>query len=379
MKFEKAIVVLAYNRFKALNNLLLSLNQIKCKENILLIISIDNNGTDEVNKLAADYQWRFGPKKVIIHQKRLGLKAQFILAGDLTEDYENIIFLEDDLVVSPYLIDFCNAYLNKYWEDDRIAGASLYNPILKEGSGCKFFQVEDGFDNYFLQQPYWGNVWSRNKWSYFKTWLEKYEYNEELLPKHIAEWRDTSFKKVFVQYLIETNRYFVTPRLSLVSNNGEAGIHNTSSKYQYQCNLQVGEREYQLGSIDESLSIYDAFFEVLPSIIKKLNPRLESYDFYVDIYKQKPIMKKYRFCLTTRICSNPVISFNGEMKPKELGVILNAQGEGISLYKTEDLIDKNNDRSILLADDMMDNYLIDFKAALLILKRKVKDKLKIGG
>ena len=57
-----------------------------------------------VNKIANDFNWRLGEKKVIIHTQKLGLRNHFIWVGDQTERFKNVIFLEDDLIVSPELL-----------------------------------------------------------------------------------------------------------------------------------------------------------------------------------------------------------------------------------------------------------------------------------
>lgn len=377
MKHFKTIIVLAYNRPHALNNLFDSLLLLKTNgETVNLVISIDNQGTDEVNCLAKNFEWPFGKKKIIIHEKRLGLKAHFMFSGDVTEEYGNVIFLEDDLIVSPYMLDFCDAYLNNYMDDDRIAGASLYNPILKEGTGCKYYQIDDGADVYFLQQPYWGNIWTKAKWSLFREWYKTYKLNNAILPKHVVTWKDSSFKKVFIQYLIETDRYFVTPRISLLTNNGETGLHNTIAKYQYQCNMMMGHKQYAMPSMDDSKSLYDAFFEIKPEILKKENPELADFDFYVDIYKQKLLDLNASYCLTTRECTNPAIEYNCQMKPIELATMIGAKGKGLYLVKPQNILNKEYNRGFLLFEDMISNYMVDFKAATLLMKMKIMEKVK---
>ena len=189
---ELAIVITAYNRARPLKNLLDSLNSIVTTKRLPLIISIDNQGTEEVNEVANAFVWKHGEKQVIIHQEKKGLRAHFIWAGDQTEQYENVLFLEDDLYVSPYILEFVEAAIEKYRDDPHITGASLYNPLLCEFDKCKFYQYEDGFDNYFFQHPYWGNVWFQESWREFKKWLETYEYDPSILPENVRRWNTTS-------------------------------------------------------------------------------------------------------------------------------------------------------------------------------------------
>ncbi len=375
MSNKLAIIVLGYNRADALNNVLNSLAKLRWSgERIPLIVSIDNGGTPEVNAVAENYNWHLGEKRIVIHENRLGLKAHFMYSGDITEEFENVIFLEDDLLVSPYMMDFCMSYISSYCDDDRIAGASLYNPILKEGTGCKFYQIDDGSDVYFLQQPYWGNIWNKHKWQLFKDWLVSYQLDNSLLPPHIAEWKDTSFKKVFVQYLIETDRYFVTPRVSVLTNNAEAGVHNTTAKYQFQCPMVIGTKIYNMPSMDQSLAVYDAFFELSPQVIKKVNPYFSEYDFYVDIYGQKRKDTKYEYCLTSKEAKSCIKEYSRQMKPEELAPLLSAEGGGLRFCKTQDIDATLTQRQHALSRDIESNYMIDAKTLMELLKKKIKEK-----
>ena len=117
-----AIVVTAYNRAKPLENLLRSLDGLRAGQEIPLVISIDNRGTPEVNRIAEQFVWRHGEKKVLIHEQKKGLRAHFIWAGDQTAEYGNVLFVEDDLYLSPYAADYVNAVIDRYQGDRRVAG-----------------------------------------------------------------------------------------------------------------------------------------------------------------------------------------------------------------------------------------------------------------
>lgn len=356
-----AIVIVAYNRANALNQLLLSLSNIITKyDNIDLLISIDNQGTPDVIKTVESFKWNFGQKKIIIHSKKLGLKKHFIWAGNQTDNYEHVLFLEDDLYVSPYVLEFVEAYIKKYNEDDRIAGAALYNPILCEFTKCKFYQFEDGFDNFFFQHPYWGNIWSRHKWMRFKTWLESYCCNEEILPPNVRMWGEQSFKKVYIQYLIENKKYIVYPRNSYVTNMGEKGLHNKYNAMQFQTVLENGSRKLNLSTLDESEAVYDAFFEIQPEILKKHSNRLENYNFCVDLLGLKDNIEE-KFVLTCKPTQKPIMSFSSSMRPIEQNIIADILGDEIWLTKTSDLRHLRKLKSRIIkeeksSEDIMRNY-----------------------
>lgn len=362
-----AIVITAYNRAEPLATLLNNLLTIRTSGDIIpLVISIDNNGTPEVNRIATDFNWPYGEKEVIIHKEKKGLVKHFIWTGDQTEKYENVIFLEDDLFVSPEMYRYTKKVIQFYKEDEKVAAASLYNPILFEATGTRFYQIEDGFDAYFLQQPYWGHVWIKEKWRLFRKYLESYIVKSAILPPYIASW-DKSFKKIFIQYLIETDKTVVTPRLSLVTNNGVAGLHSDSPMYQYQSPLMLGDKDYLFPKYEQSGSVYDAFFELDSKIIKRANKLLSEYDFEVDI---NGIKKQYnkKYVLTTRNSSNPILEYTSLMKPTELGCLLNNKGEGLCLSKVEDVIYDNKFEKRRRYKDIAKNYYVGFYASCYVAK-----------
>lgn len=374
MMNEMAIIITAFNRPKALSNLLKSLSGIRCDSQISLIISIEYGGTDEVYRIANDFKWIHGEKIIIEHKQKLGLRNHFIWVGNQTQKYKNVIFLEDDLIVSPELLNFADASISYYASDDNVAGLCLYNPILCEFNGSKFYQNQDGYDVYFLQHPYWGNIWMKDKWMEFKDWLKNYEPNYSILPQQVSNWKDTSFKKVFIQYLIETKKYIVVPRVSIVSNNGEIGLHNSAGLYQYQVVLMNERINYRFCNCNQSKAVYDAFMEIVPGILKQYNPSLKEYDFEVDLQGNRHTYSK-EYVLTTRPTKNKVMSFSSLMKPMENGVIYSAPGDGIILSRSNDVcVEKKYDRRKLYVD-IDKNYIVSVSTIMYFIKRKIIDRL----
>lgn len=370
-----AIVITAYNRAEPLRRLLRSLDSIVSVSSIPLVISIDNKGTAEVNQVAEEFKWIHGEKKVIIHQEKLGLRAHFIWAGDQSYEYENVLFLEDDLYVSPHVLEYVYAVIDKYVDDERVAGGALYNPLLCEFDKCKFYQYEDGYDNYFFAHPYWGNIWCKRKWNLFKKWLETYEYKPELLPKSVQLWNETSFKKLYIQYLAETNRYIVYPRVSYVTNMGEAGLHSKKQYRQFQTSYQRGSKTLQLSNFDQSSSVYDVFFELTTDIIKRHNPNLAKYDFVNDIRGLRS-KGSSKYVLTRRNVKKEILSFSDEMRPLECNVIEQIEGQGIRLASTDDVLWEEDYEINKIREDILElNYCIGLREVLACFKVSLKDKV----
>lgn len=359
------IVIVGYNRPAALRQLLSSLDKVRTTREVPLIISIDNKGTDEVNRIAESYEWKKGPKEVIIHQQKKGLVKHFIWTGDLTEKYDVVIFLEDDLIASPEIVNYVEQVSNFYWDDGRIAGASLYNPHINEITGGRFYQLEDGYDNYFLQQPYWGHVWLKKPWAEFQEYLKTYKTNKEILPAGIAEWGDGSFKRIFIQFLIEKNKFIVTPKTSLVTNNGVPGVHSGDRECYFQSPIMLEPKNYSFSKFDESRSVYDASYEIMSYILKGYNNELEGYDFEVDVNGSK-VNYKSEYVLTTKQARTALKAYSSLMKPIEQSVIFNESGnKGLTLCKAKDIVESNIFYNKRRFNDIQKNYPVGVKESLL--------------
>ena len=95
------IVIPCYNRVDSLNRLLVSLEGANyIGEEVDLIFSIDYSGINNIRYLAESFQWEFGSKKIILHPSNIGLKQNILSCGDLVDEYDAVIVLEDDLYVA---------------------------------------------------------------------------------------------------------------------------------------------------------------------------------------------------------------------------------------------------------------------------------------
>src|ERR1051325_5197834 len=126
-----AIVISAYNRPVALKRLLLSLSKAVYPQGnqTRLVISIDHGeeaAYQKVVDIAKAFEWTCGPKEVIEQDEHLGLVEHVFFCCGLTQKYDAVIYLEDDLIVSPAFYTYCAQAFNFYKEDHRIAAISLY-------------------------------------------------------------------------------------------------------------------------------------------------------------------------------------------------------------------------------------------------------------
>lgn len=333
-----AIVVVAHDRPVALSRLLHALETAHYNGNpVPLIFSIDHSGSDEVETLVRSFKWSHGPVTVEVKKANLGLKAHMLTLGDWLEVYDSIIVLEDDVLVSPWFYQFANRAIPFYASDDRIAGVSLYSYTTAENGFYPFQPIADGADVYFMQvASSWGQAWTKAQWKGFTDWLEQQpeELKSAKLPGYLMHWSSQSWKKLFIAYLFEKERFFVFPRVALSTNFEDHGTHASHSGL-YQVPLQSGATEWRLVTLDESAACYDAWFEILPEALNKHTSTLKDYNYSVDFYGEKTPEQCADFVLTSNAGKGAVLNFSGDMRPLLLNVIYRIEGNAIGLFPTD--------------------------------------------
>ncbi len=342
---QPAIVIPAYQRPNSLQRLLNSLAQADYTgyDNVPLLISVDYSDHAEVAQIADEFQWQFGTKEVIKHSTNLGLKGNVLFCGDLTEQYQAVIVLEDDLFVAPYFYDYACQALNFYQSCSEISGISLYSYNFNEYPKVRFIPLDDGFDNYFVQSATsWGQLWTQQQWQEFKVWYQEYGEipisQDDLLPDTIINrWSPQSWKKYFIKYMVLTNKYFVVPRISLATNFGEIGKHISLSTNNLQVPLIMGKKSWRFSHLSQSNSIYDCHYEIHDHCLKKLNNFLHDFDFECDLYGTKNLEKvKSEYIITLRNTIQKVESYALRMIPHELNLALALKGDFFNLTKVKD-------------------------------------------
>lgn len=331
------IVAVGYNRIKSMERLinsLLSCNYIE--EQVDLIISIDKSDVqDEIAHSIKDRKWEHGKLKVIRRQERLGLRNHVLACGDLVTDYDVIIMLEDDLVVSPYFFKYVSQTVSFYKNDPKIAGISLYKHETHPGVYRPFIPENNGYDVFLMQfAQSWGQCWTRDMWLEFRKWYDLNQKKDlgcdDLLPQYISSWNQQSWLKYFMRYVAECDKYFVYPYVSLSTNSSETGEHNFSTSNDFQVALLMGECEYRLPEFNRAVR-YDIFFE-------RCNPQLSNRfnldeDYIIDLYGKKRKYDGARLLFSTAILPYKIIrEIQLKYRPVELNLLFPEDGEGIYLY-----------------------------------------------
>jgi len=170
------IIIFAYNRGGYLRQTLEALEKNAEAKHSLLYIFCDGykvDSTDEdrrkIDEVRAIAKEEKGFKKVTVieSEKNNGLSKAIISGVNaVLEKHEKVIVLEDDLVTSPYFLDYMNTALNKYKNVDEVISVVGYNYPVK---------YEDDFrETFFLNTADclgWG-TWRRG-WSLFESDAQK--------------------------------------------------------------------------------------------------------------------------------------------------------------------------------------------------------------
>lgn len=342
-----AIVVIAYNRPEALQRLLTSLNAAGYPDGVEvpLVISIDGGdspGVAHVLELARGFDWRFGPVQVIQQPRRLGLVDHFRAAGRLSQHYDAVVLLEDDLTVAPPFYTFASQALSRYAADERVAGVSLYGLWFNGFTHLPFQPLADGNDVFFLRLPYTqGHAFTAGQWRRFDEWWQRNGPSPQPHPSlHPAflEFRDDEWFPALAAYLAREDRYYCYPRVSLAQGWGDPGAHFGAATDWFLTPQQLRGGDYRLPPLDGSLAVYDSFFELTPERLRALAPSLPDVPFDVDLNATKqPLNLQHGHVLTTRPVRRALTSFGLRLQPPELNVALSVPGDAISLARREDV------------------------------------------
>ena len=339
-----AIVVNAYNRPAALARLLAALQQANYPRaaEVPLIISIDCGGSEQVWQIAADFAWPHGPKEVIGREQHLGLVQHFFACGSLAERFDGIIYLEDDLAVSPVFYAYASQALSFYQDEDQVAGLCLFGLWFNGYTQQPFVPLADGSDAFFVQVPYTqGLAFTHAQWARFEAWRHSAAAAAPVsVPLHEA-WsrfdREDWFP-LLARFVITTNRYWVFPRVSHTTGWGDAGTHFARASRFFQVPLERGKQQYYFKPLAEAIAVYDSFFEMQPESLNRLTDQLCSYDYAVDLYATKSRANlPAEYVLTSRRCHKPIASFGKLAWPLEMNIVEHVPGAEISLCRTADL------------------------------------------
>lgn len=353
---KPAIIAIAYNRPEALKRLLCSIENAVFPEGDTceLIISVDKSDSDDVVRVANEFVYTHGKKTVLARSERMGLREHVLACGDLTQNYDSIIVLEDDLYVSPHFYGYAVDALTFSEGDDRIGAVSLYNHLFNVHTREPFEAIDDGYDNYYLQiASSWGQAYTAKQWNAFRKWYDRNSNKSlvhPLVPANISGWSDRSWLKYYIVYLIETGKYCLYPRVSMTTNFADEGTHACKQDNDLQVPLAGGNiRRTEFSTLDVSHAVYDPFFEPVGYMENGCvkfafsDPKIREHEpVLTDLYGSKPVERivsdlkgntEIRYVLSSAsLPYSRIGGFGRRMRPLEANIVYNVSGDVFHLY-----------------------------------------------
>ena len=341
------LIVVCYKRIDGIRRLYKSLCKAHYGTDVVeLVFSVDfSDIQSEIVSELETYNWIFGNKTIRTFDTRQGLRNHIISCGDLSQNYDALVVLEDDLIVAPGFYDYVKQAVEFYKDYDSIKGISLYTHLINPGCSRPFIPSQNKFDAFFMQYAQsWGQCWTPKMWSGFKEWYANHNDSlttDGLIPDYVSHWNNNSWLKYYIKYTVVSNGFFVYPYCSLTSNNTDVGEHNIRTNNDYQVPMLEGTKVYDFPSESEAIK-YDAFFErILPDdvVLPEISGRK-----MLDLYGLRTNYEGTDILVSTNILNYEVLrSIKLKYRPHEINCIDCEDGHDIFVYNLS-RITKNKSR-----------------------------------
>lgn len=326
-----AIVVMAYARADALRRLLSSLERCAVER---MVISIDGDGS-ALREVAMPHG-----AQVVTAGERLQLKEHFFRCGDLSSELGTVVILEDDLYVSPALLDYVHAAMEQYAQVPEIAGVSLYSFCFNEFAETPFAALDDGDDVYFAQSAGWGVAFTREQWGRFRAWRTARGDvpSSPLLPHEMNRWPEPTWKRLLNLYLAEEKKYLVTPRWGVATNVAEPGVHVRRAVTYLTAPLAAAARRWTMPRLENSRCRYDAHLQLEPESLRAWSRIELPQSLALDLYGQRDRRSIAAEWLLTG-CRRRAAerTFGLRLFPFETNVTEDIAGHALALARREDV------------------------------------------
>lgn len=245
--FQLTLLLFTHNRIETFKRLWRSVEGAKpvvdgnVRVSLTIVWDFDPDFSDKDRAMYRDFltglQSKHGAVKLIEHKSQQGLKKNIVETWQPTSLDEYAIFLEDDIEVSVFFLDFAVHYIQAYFygskTSDSLFGISLYNvghnEVLEET-----VTVDNGNLPYAYQQPQsWGGVYAAQPWKMFAEFVKELDRQnvDPLIPdSYTNRWPGlTSWKKYMFRFMYLKGYFLIYPnlpsKLSFSTNHIEVGAN----------------------------------------------------------------------------------------------------------------------------------------------------------
>ena len=361
MQFNPVIAIPAFNRPESLQRLLSSLDASIHDGRPELVISLEGGAPAETGAIARRFAGSCQGFNVQVREqsRRIGLREHILSLGDLALEHGSVVVVEDDLFLDPQAYRFAQASLGAYADDPRVAGHALYSPRFHEFARLTFEPLANGFSTYCMELPCsWGQAWSGEQWGAFRDWLKTASEDklaaDDRLPRSIRQWPESSWKKLFAHYLVDTGRVFTYPYQSYSTNfTSPSGTHTTASSHLLQVPMADPARGADAWTFvppGDGRVMYDAYMEPAGSFVHDALGLPEG-EVEIDLYGTKPLalLKRKPLVLTSRRVSRAVRRFPMLMRPIEQNLRIEAlasERAALALANSADVTEEGPELSV---------------------------------
>ena len=346
---------------------------LKCtiRGNMDIYISCDGNSSAEVIAYVKSIEWFDGELTIIQQPNQLGVDAHNLACMKMAKELGHVVILEDDLVVSTSFQEYLLKAEKLMKLERNISGLSLYRYPIIEANHFPFELIPNNEFVYYQQRPCSkGCFYTWEMLEPYFQFLDTFNNNFDAyhLPENVMKWGDEVWEKSFYCFLQESDSYLAFPRYSLTSDYADVGVHmkKQTLKYVHQSKLYISKSFGEFKKMEDTENVYDAFYELLPAILKKYNPALEKYDFELDIFGNKNLEKvKTAYLISERKTKDAVLGWERRLKPEINNLLFQQEGSFYSLAKTKSFKDQSK------PDKLKENFLYYYPDT------RIKDLIKM--
>ena len=291
------IVLFVYNRLDHTQSVIETLSKnFLAGESELYVFSDaakSEKGIDKVNevrKFIHDISWHHSFKKVSIieAEKNNGL-ARSVIGGvtKIIQEYGKVIVVEDDLLLSPYFLNYMNGALDYYQEDKKIWSVSGYSfPMksLKKYSHDVFYSYRGCSWGWATWSDRWETVdWKVKEYEQFigdQKWIERFNRGGVDLTNMLKMQMEGQIDSWAIRWCFSQSNqdmYTVYPRISYLENAGcdGSGVHSSVyDEYYTDMSQCVSKCKFETLEIDRKIA-KEFQMKYKDTIKKKIRRRLQ--------------------------------------------------------------------------------------------------------